>query len=157
MILVTIGTSEPFDRLLEAIDQLPGDEELIVQHGTSRVRPSRAACLDFLTFSELLEQIRSARAVVTHAGVGSVLTVLREGKRPIVVPRQRRFGEAIDDHQLAFGRRLADTGLVILVDDLRLLGDALNSSSLELAPVATNGATKLSEELRAYLSVQIAQ
>ena len=53
-------------------------------------------------FDELVEHVRRARVVVSHAGVGSVLTALANGKRPVVVPRLHRFGEAVDDHQLPF-------------------------------------------------------
>ena len=38
MILVTIGTSDPFDRLLRAIEQLPNDEEVVAQCGKSTLR-----------------------------------------------------------------------------------------------------------------------
>ena len=44
------------------------------------------------------------------------MTALANGKRPVVVPRLRRFGEAVDDHQVALGRRLDAAGLVTLVE-----------------------------------------
>ncbi|MGH7359776.1 MAG: glycosyltransferase, partial [Candidatus Rokuibacteriota bacterium] len=75
MILVTVGTNEArFDRLLEALEGLPAGTELFVQHGPSPVRPPGARCTDYLAFDELAEQVKAADAVVTHAGVGSVLT-----------------------------------------------------------------------------------
>ena len=119
MILVTVGTNEArFDRLLEALAGLPDGKELFVQHGPSPIRPAGATCTDYLAFDELAERVREADAVVTHAGVGSILTALLNGARPIVVPRLQRFGEAVDDHQLHFGRRAAEAGLVTLVEDV---------------------------------------
>ena len=123
MILVTVGTSEtPFDRLLEAfdVDDRP-DEELLVQCGSSGVRPRGASCVDFLSYDELVDAIRRSRVLVTHAGVGSIMTALANGKRPIVVPRLARLGEAVDDHQIDLGRRLAALDLVVLVEDEGLL------------------------------------
>ena len=101
MIFVTVGTNEArFDRLLQAFQPSPPDEELLVQHGPSGVRPPGATCVDYLPYDELVATVRRARVVVTHAGVGSIMTALANGKRPIVVPRLRRFDEAVDDHQL---------------------------------------------------------
>ena len=117
MILVTVGTNEaPFDRLLEGVDALQLDEELVVQHGPSKVRPRGAECHDFLAFDEIVEHMRAARVVISHAGVGTVLVALANGKHPVVVPRLRQFGEAVDDHQLAFARRLHREGVLTCVE-----------------------------------------
>ena len=55
---------------------------------------------------------------MTHAGVGSILTCLRLGRTPLVVPRQSRFGEHVDDHQVELTRALANDRKVIPVWDL---------------------------------------
>lgn len=137
MIVFTTGTSEPFDRLVAVADDVAAacSEPVLVQGGRSACRPRHAAFVDFMPYDELLRSVSNARAVVAHAGVGSTLVALNQGRRPFVVPRLRRFGEAVDDHQLTFARRLQELGLVHLVenaDDLpRLLaadrGDALGS------------------------------
>ncbi len=126
MIFVSVGTNEArFDRLLEAIGALGAGEEVVVQHGPSPVRPEGAACVDYLSFEQMTEHLRRARVAVLHAGVGSVLAALAQGVRPLVVPRLSRFGEAVDDHQVGFGRRLHEEGLVELVEDLDLLEAAV--------------------------------
>ena len=149
MILVTIGTSLPFDRLLSALDGLAEKERVVVQAGASSLRPAGAEVVDFLPFDELVELIESARVVVTHAGAGSVLLSLRIGRRPVVVPRLHRCGEAVDDHQLEFGRRMASLGLVTLVEDPADLDAALAGDEGAAAPAVT--AIDLSGELRRYL------
>jgi UDP-N-acetylglucosamine transferase subunit ALG13 len=157
MILVTVGTSEtPFDRLLEAfdVDGRP-DEELVVQHGPSLVRPRGASCVDFLPFDELVAAIRGARLVVTHAGVGSIMTTLANGKRPLVVPRLRRFGEAVDDHQLALGRRLSDSGLVVLAENPADVLARLETAS-ELAALETGPSRALVADLRGFIAERLA-
>ncbi len=88
MIFVTLGTQAfQFDRLLRALDGLPGDEELVIQCGRASFRPRRAIWFDHLSYEELIDHMRRARVVVCHAGVGSVLTALELGRRPVVVPR----------------------------------------------------------------------
>lgn len=153
MIFVTIGTSETFDRLIEAVERLPEHEELVLQVGGSSFRPARGTCLEYVPYEELRELMGQARVVVTHAGVGTILTALQLRKRPVVVPRLKRFGEAVDDHQVALARRLDEAGLVTLVEDLGLLRAAV------AAPAELNGHTgasgSLVSELRDYLSASL--
>ena len=89
----------------------------MLQRGSSGLDAPGTDCHDFMTYQEVCDHVRAARVVVTHAGVGSVGVALNHGKLPIVVPRLRRFGEAVDDHQLLFARQLADMGLAQLVED----------------------------------------
>src|SRR5438132_12369901 len=97
VILVTTGTNgSPFDRLLTAVAALTVDDELVVQHGPSTLRAPHATNTAYLPYAELEELVRRARLVVTHAGVGSILLALMNGIRPIVVPRIRSCGEAVD-------------------------------------------------------------
>jgi UDP-N-acetylglucosamine transferase subunit ALG13 len=128
MIFVSVGTQEtPFDRLLRTVFDLSLDEELVVQHGPSLVRSANAVQVDFLAFDEVVAYIRRARSVVTHAGVGSVMLALANGKRPIVMARRRRYGESVDDHQIELARRMDAHGLATSVDDAAALSVALAS------------------------------
>jgi UDP-N-acetylglucosamine transferase subunit ALG13 len=150
MIFATTGTCEPFDRLLQAFDGFELDEELVVQHGISPVRPRGARCVDFLAYAELVELVRGARVVVTHGGVGSVLTALANGKRPVVVPRSAARGEAIDDHQLEFARKIAAAGVIDLVEDPAELFSRLSGSQAQPRRVAPDA--RLVADLRDYLT-----
>ena len=117
-VFVTVGTNEArFDRLVGAAGRLADRERVVLQRGSSGLDAPGTDCHDFMTYQEVCDQVRAARVVVTHAGVGSVGVALHHGKLPIVVPRLRRFGEAVDDHQLLFARQLADLGLAQLVED----------------------------------------
>jgi len=160
MILVTIGTNEqPFDRLVSAAARLDGLESLVVQHGSSSVPHGRGEWLDFVSFEELSERMRAARVVVCHAGVGSIMLARRCGKRPIVVPRRLHLGEAVDDHQLPIARRLDANGVVTLLEDVDLLGEAIELvGSNAVAPPfeGDGGPQNLAGDLRAYLQGLVA-
>ena len=158
MIFATVGTSAiPFDRLLLALDRLEPGEELRVQHGPSAVRPRGAASYGFMPYGELAEQMRLARAVVAHGGVGSILTALANGRRPIVMPRERARGEAVDDHQLVLARRLAEAGTVALVRTADELAEALAGDGLRTAPASGSGAEDgLAGDLAGYLRSRLA-
>jgi UDP-N-acetylglucosamine transferase subunit ALG13 len=155
MIFVTVGTNEArFDRLLRATESLRGDEEIVVQHGPSDVRPAGATCVDYLEFDAMVEHVDRSRVVVTHAGVGSILLALSRGRRPVVVPRRRSFGEAVDDHQVPLARRLAELGLVTVVEDPeRGLREAVAGDGANVRAEA--GATRLADDLRHRLALLI--
>jgi UDP-N-acetylglucosamine transferase subunit ALG13 len=157
MILVAVGASQfPFDRLLRALDALPGGEALVVQHGPSAVRPANARCLKFVPMDTLAELVRDARVVITHAGVGSILLSLTNGKRPLVVPRLRAFGETVDDHQLESARRFAQVGLVRLVEDPAELTAAVRTAEeSDGEAIEVGGAGSLVQELSDYLRLTI--
>ena len=116
MIFVTVGASGyPFDRLIQAVEALDLDEEIVVQHGASAIKPRNSACFAFMPFEQVVAHVRAARAVVTHAGIGSILVAASNGKCPVVVPRRSRFAEAVYNHQIGAVRKLAEAGLVRLV------------------------------------------
>ena len=129
MIFVTVGTTHfQFDRLLSAVAALETDEELVVQRGPSRVPLGDARVIDFLSFDELNDRVRQADTVITHAGVGSIMVALSQGKRPVVVPRLERFREAVDDHQVQVATQLDRTGRVRAVLDLADLKRVVTSA-----------------------------
>jgi UDP-N-acetylglucosamine transferase subunit ALG13 len=154
MIVVTVGTNEqPFDRLVSAAAGLDGDEPLLVQHGSSRVPHGRGEWVDFLPFEQLETHAADARVLVCHAGVGSIMLARRCGKRPIVMPRRHQLGEAVDDHQLPLARRLAEAGLVTLVEDETALAAAIRAPEPPEAQLRkVGGADALSADVRRVLT-----
>jgi UDP-N-acetylglucosamine transferase subunit ALG13 len=155
MIFVSVGTHEaPFDRLLRSVYALALDEQIVVQRGPSRVRSSgRVVEAEYLSFDEVVRHIRKARAVVMHAGVGSVMVALANGKRPIVMPRLHRFDEHVDDHQLELARRLEAHGLVTLVEQLEALREALEREAEP--PGRMSDAPWLGNDLGEYLAAHL--
>jgi beta-1,4-N-acetylglucosaminyltransferase len=154
MILVTVGTNGPsFDRLLKEVSALAGDEELVVQHGPSRVRPAGATHVDYFSFDELSRLVSDARIVVTHAGAGCLLLAMAHGHRPFMVPRRRRFGEAVDDHQVILAKRLDREDLGVYVDDPRTLCEAVRDAPRAGATpsLTASGGGSLARELGSYL------
>ena len=155
MILVTVGASQfPFDRLLRSCAVLAGGERLVVQHGCSEVRPEGAECVPFLAMDELAALVREARVVVTHAGVGSILLALSNGKRPVVVPRTRAHGETVDDHQVESARRFATAGLVTLAEDPAELPAAVAAPDTTIE--ARTEEPRLVRDLRDYIGAAVA-
>jgi beta-1,4-N-acetylglucosaminyltransferase len=155
VILVAVGASQfPFDRLVRAVDDLPRDEPIVVQHGPSAIRPRNVACMDFAPLETFARLIRDARIVVTHAGVGSILLALTNGRKPYVVPRLQAFGETVDNHQVESARRFAQAGAVTLVERPELLAATIDveaSSAFDAPVLPTADRLSLVQELRDYL------
>ncbi|MGN9919875.1 glycosyltransferase [Micromonospora palomenae] len=127
-IVVALGTHDRFGfpRLLRRlIDVLPPEAEVLWQVGSTVVPTMPAGARRQVPYAEMQQAMREADVVVTHAGVGSALAAMRAGHRAVYVPRRRRHGEHVDDHQVAMARELDRRGLVlareadeITVDDL---------------------------------------
>lgn len=127
MIFVTVGTHEqPFNRLVEYIDNLKRDnviiEEVIIQTGFSTYEPKYCKWSKLLPYKEMEKNVQEARIVITHGGPASFIMPLQIGKTPIVVPRQHKFGEHVNDHQVEFVKVVAERmGVVIPVIDIEEL------------------------------------
>ena len=53
---------------------------------------------------------------------------LQIGKTPIVVPRQKKFDEHVNDHQVEFARNVAERmGTIIPVEDTNKLGEVIKN------------------------------
>ena len=152
MIFVTVGTCEPFDRLMRAVDALAIDEPVFVQTGLSRAIPRDRETVDFLPYERLVELIREARLVVTHAGVGTILTALLNGVQPVVVPRLKRYGDAVDDHQLELAERLESLHLVRLVREAHDLESVVREGAGGATAIKVGGG--LVGELRDFIALQ---
>lgn len=154
LIFATVGThQQPFARMLEALGALPEPSELVVQYGYGQPPPGVGRAVAFMPFGEMEACFEEADAVITHAGVGSILCARRAGHVPIVVPRLRALGEHVDDHQLELTRVLAERGAVEPVwADGETLADALRRLPLKSAQRAASPADAcLADAVRAAL------
>lgn len=120
MIFVTVGTHEQqFNRLIQYIDRLKGSgvitDEVIMQTGFCTYEPVNCIWSKLLPYHEMQKNIEDARIVITHGGPSSFIAPLQIGKIPIVVPRQKQFGEHVNDHQADFCKAVEERQKNILV------------------------------------------
>jgi len=113
-LFVTVGTDyHRFDRMVRWLDewlsQGPTVETVVLQRGTSC--PSEMTeSVDYLQRTQLIAQFQQASAVVCHGGPATILECRSNGIVPIVVPREERYDEHVNDHQVDFCERLAAHG-----------------------------------------------
>lgn len=124
--LVTVGSEKfPFARMLAAARDALHGVETHWQTGTTPVSGLELPgdVRPWWPGDELARTAREADVVLTHAGVGSILMVLRTGGCPVVIPRIHEFNEHVDDHQTQLSETLAQRDLVVVAgpgDDLAL-------------------------------------
>ena len=76
----------------------------------------------------MIKNVEDARSVITHGGPASFIMPLQIGKTPIVVPRQKKFDEHVNDHQVEFARNVAQRmGTIIPVEDITQLGKIITN------------------------------
>ncbi len=114
MIFVTIGTQLPFDRLIKIIDELAPqlNEEVIAQVYQCGFTPQNIKTIDFLAPDEFNTLYEKARLIISHAGIGTILSALQKEKPIIVFPRIAALGEHRNEHQLATARKFKEMGTV---------------------------------------------
>ena len=125
---VSIGTgTQSFIRLLDEIaaiaDTLP--QPVLVQHGSTPFACDKTSNFAFVDREKFETLLAECSLFITHGGGGSVFAALRQGKKPVVVPRLQRFDEIVDDHQLAFVDELLKQDLICPALDISSLASAI--------------------------------
>ena len=97
---------------------LPRDlpQPVFVQSGSTPFDAAGCEVAPFLAMSEFERRVAQSTLLIMHAGAGSVITAVRAGKVPVVMPRRARFGEHVDDHQVEFARELAAAGRIVVAE-----------------------------------------
>ena len=152
MILVTVGTELPFDRLIRTVDEWAKETnrtDVFAQIGEGAWKPRFIQSSNFIEPPEFSRMFSSASVILSHAGAGTILTALRWEKPILVMPRRATLGEQRNEHQMATARRFAESGKVGVAFDETELREKLEhieevKAHLKIGPYA-------SEELQAKI------
>ena len=119
MVFVTVGSApQGFRRLLQAVDELAasgafGATPVFMQIGNVEgFIPAHCEYKKFVSRDEFRQLLERASLVISHGGA-TPLEIIRVGKVPIVMPRRRKYGEIVNDHQVEFVQVLARQGRII--------------------------------------------
>jgi beta-1,4-N-acetylglucosaminyltransferase len=111
LIFVTVGNDfRDFSRLIKKVDKMAPsiDHEIVIQRGYSRYCPKNTKYFDFVPFNTAFEYIRGAELVVSHGGFGTIILCKKYGVPIIILPRRKRYGEHMNDHQVEIARVLEE-------------------------------------------------
>jgi UDP-N-acetylglucosamine transferase subunit ALG13 len=120
MILMTLGTvSFPFNRAVKWLEILIErgaiSESVFLQYGESDVSllqgNPQVTLEPTVTSDELFQLVDCSRLVISHAGQGSTKMLAARGAHFVLLPRLKRYGEHVDDHQFLFAKAVAQLGI----------------------------------------------
>jgi len=129
-IFVTLGTHpQQFDRLLKEVDLLVEQKKItgkvFCQTGHSSYKPKKCEFTKFLNLDDFNKKLSHANIVITHGGEGNVGLCKNLGKKMIVIPRRKEFGEHTNDHQLELAKVVEHKKLGLVAWDVKELGEKL--------------------------------
>lgn len=133
MIFCTIGTQAPFDRFVKIVDEIAANlnEEVIAQVYKSEYTAKNVKTIDFLPPDEFNKLFAQARMIVAHAGMGTIISAMRQHKPIIIFPRIAAFGEHRNEHQLATAQKMAALGYVYVANNSEELQALLTNPDLK--------------------------
>ena len=134
MILITLGTQDkPFYRLLEAVQkQIDAGiitDKVVVQAGcSSDFKSNDMEIFDLIPMDEFDKLISECDILITHGGVGSIITGLKNNKKVIAAARLCEFGEHVNDHQLQIIENFEKAGYILSLNDFDKLDKILKKA-----------------------------
>ena len=156
MIFVTIGTHpDQFDRLIRRIDEIAPKikEKIIIQRGFTKYIPKN---VESFTFADNLEPyFKEARLVISHSATSLLEFVLKNKKPIITVPRQKKFKEHINDHQVEFALFLKEKYGVEAILDINKITPELLKNYNHIMKVKKDNLIKLQSYFREVLNGKI--
>jgi len=130
MIFLTVGTYPlPFDRLVKAIDAAIKErlieEEIFAQIGRCGYKPQNMEYVQMLEKEAFDSYFQKASSIISHAGIGTITMALDNEKPILVMPRLKKYGEVVNDHQVMTARRFEELGHILVAYTEEQLPDKL--------------------------------
>jgi UDP-N-acetylglucosamine transferase subunit ALG13 len=134
-LFLTVGTQLPFDRLIRAVDHWAGDNpnhalNLFGQIGpvgrTNHV-PQNFEWTEFLAPEAFSERFASATHILSHAGMGTIISAMVAGKPITILARRASLGEQRNDHQLATVQNFQTKPGIHIAPDEAAVGPAIEA------------------------------
>jgi exopolysaccharide biosynthesis glucuronosyltransferase PssE len=146
MIFAAVGTQIPFDRLIKALDDwavVNPDVPVVAQIGDGQYQPVALEAYPYLEPAQFTDLQKKADIILSHAGMGAILTAGMLAKPLVIVPRKHALGEHRNDHQMATASQFEQRPGIHIVWDEALLGGVLDkrhqlTSAPELSSYASS-------------------
>ncbi|MCO4484799.1 Glycosyl transferase CpsG [Streptococcus infantarius subsp. infantarius] len=156
MIFVTVGTHEqPFNRLIKEVDRLVETgvikDDVFIQTGYSTYDPQFCKWSSLISFDKMSELMETSDIIITHGGPATFMSNIANGKKPIVVPRQEKYAEHVNDHQVDFAQQVKERyNSIEVVTEISKLRNYLNQD-LKIDGNESSNNNSFCTELRAIV------
>jgi UDP-N-acetylglucosamine transferase subunit ALG13 len=101
------------------------EEEVFAQIGLCNYKPQNMEYVKMLQKEAFDSYLQKASTIISHAGVGTITTALDNHKPLLVMPRLKKYGEVVNDHQLAIAKRFSELGHILVAYDAEDLPDSV--------------------------------
>lgn len=130
MIFLTVGTYQlPFDRLITTVDAAIMEglivEEVFAQIGCCRYKPRNMEYVQMLQKGAFDYYLQKASSIIGHAGMGTITMALDYSRPLLAMPRLMKYGEVVNDHQVAIARRFSELGHILVAYDVEDFPDGV--------------------------------
>jgi len=113
--------------------------------GAAAYTPGNFKWVGRLTPQEYGDRISRADLIISHAGMGSIITALQLGKPIVVLPRRGHLRETRNDHQYATVQRLGNRPGIFVAEDETRLPVVLDQAVSGLAGAGGIGISRVAE------------
>lgn len=125
MILVTVGTQDKeFTRLIKAVEDLVIKnvikEDVVVQAGYTKYFSDEIKIFDYIGMDEFEKLINDCNILITHGGIGSIITGIKKDKKVLAMARLSKYHEHVNDHQKQIIENFSKEGYIIEIDENNL-------------------------------------
>ena len=83
---------------------------------------------DLIPMDEYDKLIEKCDILITHGGVGSIVTGLKNNKKVIAAARLEKYKEHVNDHQLQIIENFSNSGYILALDNFDELEDVLKKA-----------------------------
>lgn len=157
MIFLTVGTQLGFDRLVKIVDEAAPKikHKIFAQIGNSSYIPKNFEFVKNLELAEFEKHFSSADLIVSHAGMGTIISSLVESKPIWVCPRRFSLKEHRNDHQVHTVNKFKSfSGFSTFEDvsELISLVEAMDFDSRKISKVSDFAEVKMLDRLEKIIS-----
>ncbi|MDC8829553.1 glycosyltransferase [Alteromonas gilva] len=133
MIFVSVGTQLPFDRMIKLIDSWASEQdyEIIAQIGDSEIQPKNISYQKYIPFQKFNELFNRAEIIISHAGMGNIISAMDKNKPICIMPRLASLGEHRNEHQMSTAEKFSKFSDVHFFDSLSLLTTAVEKCKIK--------------------------
>jgi len=153
MIFVSVGTQLPFPRMMKIIDEWASNnkDSIVFAQTADRDPMGSVETTDYLSAKEFQRYFSEADVIVSHAGMGNILTALAMDKPIVIFPREAELNEHRNDHQVSTARKFYDHPGVFVVENAASfkasLADIATLQAGGVASVESHASVKLNQFL----------
>ncbi|ANY82188.1 hypothetical protein BB934_27965 (plasmid) [Microvirga ossetica] len=159
MIFVTVGSLFPFDRLTRTMDNwayLHPNEKVIAQVGGSEYEPKHMEWVSKISPGEFRARVKDASVIVAHAGMGTIITAVENGRPIVLLPRRAALAEHTTDHQLHTANWLKDRPGIFVCraeNDLdSMIAKATTAAASEKWSISNAAPLEMTERIRQFIA-----